>query len=127
MQDALGLPVLYDNSPPFESDENPDAPPDPLTDVWARVTVLAGETIIAETAGTVNTFRTSGVVQVQIYGPLGVGDSAILTVADAVAVAMRVACTSDFTLRSPSMSPGRRDGDWWRIDVAAPFFSDESA
>lgn len=127
VEDVLSIPVLYDNSPPFESDENPSSPPNPQTDVWARFTVLPGETVIAETAGTLNTFRTSGVVQVQLYGPLGIGDDALLSAVDTVVDAFRVVSVSEFTLRSPSITAGRRDGDWHRIDVSAPFFADESA
>ena len=84
IEDALSLKVLYDNSPPFESDENPHAPPNPQTERWARFTVLPGESIVAETAGTLNTFRTPGVVQVQCFGPLGVGDGALLDLVDAI-------------------------------------------
>lgn len=127
VEDALSLPTLYPNSPPFESDENPNPIPDPKTSNWARFTILEGTTEVVETNGELNTFRSPGVVQVQLFGPLGVGDGALRTLADGVAGALRVVSDPLYCLRAASVGTGRRDGDWWRVDVTAAFFADEMA
>lgn len=127
VEDALSLPTLYPNEPPFESDENPNPVPDPKTSTWARFTLQTGKTFIAETSGEQNTFRTPGVLQVQIMGPVGIGDGAQIALADSVAAALRVVSDPAYCLRAASVGTGRRDGDWWRIDVTAEFFADEMA
>lgn len=127
VEDVVPLPTLYDNAPSFESPENPYDPPDPRTSYWARFTVLPGTTFAPETNGELVTYRTPGVIQVQLYGPVGAGSGVLLANASTISTAFRSTCDGLVTLRTPSISPGRRDGEWWRIDVSIPFFADASA
>lgn len=127
IQDSEGIPVVYDNSPSFGSDQHPDSPPDPQNARWARIAVLPGETSVTEMSGEQNTFHTPGVLLVSLFGPLAEGDGALLELLDVLNVALRLQTAATYCTRVPTVSAGRRDGEWWRIDLAVPFFFDVMA
>jgi len=116
--------VHYDNGPPFGSDQSPYGVQDPSSDVWVALSMLTGASEVAE-MGASKTYRTIGVLRASIFGPLNRGDNAVVEMADKVNIAFRGVATTDFCpTDAPSLSPGRRDGQWWRIDVSYPFFAD---
>ena len=102
----------------------------PSEDEWIRVTILDGEAFKASFGAATNnadTYRHSGVVMVNIFAPLNVGDGLALAMADEVASILRkwqhaATKTRFFT---PSVSRIGTDGNWFQVNVTCPFERDE--
>lgn len=124
VETALSVPVLYDNGPPFGSSGSPYAGLDPSASLWVRCFVVPGQPFRAELQGGRATYRTAGELVLSAFGPLGRGDGAVLALADAAGAAVAPAALPAVRLGVPRTEAGRRDGPWWRVDVACPFASD---
>jgi hypothetical protein len=108
------IPTAYDNEQHAES----------AVDLWARLTVLTGETSRLE-IGPSGVRRVPGVMQATIFAPIGAGDSAALAVADEVFDAFAGQAESRVQFGAPNLSRALRDDNSWRLDIRVPFTFDE--
>jgi len=109
------IPTAYDNEQHVES----------AVDMWARLTVLTGETSRLE-IGPSGVRRVPGVMQATIFAPIGAGDSAALAVADEVFDAFAGQHESRVQFGAPNLSRALRDDNSWRLDIRVPFTFDEA-
>jgi hypothetical protein len=114
--DVLPLTTQYDN----ENLDNPD------NDIWCRLTIKSGETLqksVGNPEG--NRERTPGIMMVQIFGPIGKGDSDLRNIADLITDAFRRVTDNGVTFGTPSRYESGRDGSEWQINVNCPFYADD--
>jgi len=114
---ARSLPTQYDNQE--------YTPPDDA--MWCRLTILPGESDqVSIGAPASRRFRTSGVATAQLFGPLGLGDKAMLTMAGHIVSAFRAVTVSGVTFETPSVvNRGRNtQQNVWHINVECPFWAD---
>lgn len=102
----------------------------PSEDEWVRVTIFDAEAFqvsIGGVAGAGNTYRHPGIVVVNIFVPINVGDGLALAMADAVATIFRAwqDATTKTRFLTPSVSRIGTDGNWFQINVTCPFERDE--
>lgn len=107
------LPVAHENAPFTTPDTTP----------WAMLTILPGDSDIAE-LGSIKTYRTPGVVMVRIYVPLESGDAEARRLADVVVTNFRAVRDRGVLFRTPSAGAGRAEGPWWTVNVEVPFLAD---
>lgn len=115
---AVDLQVLYDNDPRNA----------PVDETWMLVSLRDGESRQIE-VGVVaaNTHRTSGVMFVSIFTPVGVGDSVARLVVETVKSVFRNKVIGNTSFKAVSSSVGGLKGSWWQIVVTVPFEFDELA
>lgn len=107
------LPTAHENAPFTEPDSSP----------WALLTILPGESDIAE-LGPIKTYRTPGVVMVRIFVPLESGDSEARRLADVVVTNFRSVRDRGVLFRTPRAGSGEAQGPWWTVNVEVPFLAD---
>jgi hypothetical protein len=95
---------------------------------YVVVDVIWGVTDRADigTGGTNARQRTNGILQVAVYGELGIGENEILELADSIAALTRHKTQGTVVFRTPSVATRGRvnDGRNWRVDVETPFYAD---
>jgi hypothetical protein len=109
-----GLDVQHDNAP-YDK---------PANSVWIVATVLFGEDAIASRASA-KVYRTSGLLKVSTSSPWGTGDQVALGFCDTLGDDLRGRRISGVTLQTPSVVTLGADGSWWRVDLDAPFTTDD--
>jgi len=114
--DVQKLPTHYDNDGSFTPPEN--AP-------WARATVLDGISYQAS-LGSTRTFRTPGLLVVQLFTPWGNGDRKGLQLADAVRLVFLGVTVDGIRYRTPWVNPVGRVDDEWQINISCPFEVDDT-
>lgn len=115
---AQSLATQYDN----QDYTLPDAT------MWCRLTVLPGESAqVSIGAPASRRFRTAGVMTAQLFGPLGLGDKALLAMADQIVSAFRAVTVSGVTFETPSIINRGRNNQQnvWQVNVECPFRTDE--
>lgn len=127
---AAEIPTAYPNAPTdsFQVPTNPKDLPKGVT-VWARLHVPSGNTERADlgTGPGERRYRTTGVAQVQLFGPLNAGEQDVLVKADAVATEFRDQTDSGVKYRTPTINKVGRSGAWWQVNVVLPWVSDSLA
>jgi hypothetical protein len=108
--------------------EYPNAPvsaPQPRNDkMWARFSVVWGESFQAD-LGTNTRDRHVGMMVIQIFSPIGLGDGDAIKLADVIKQNFRKTKVSGITWRTPSLGTVGRDEQWWQTNVSCPFYFDE--
>jgi hypothetical protein len=116
---AQQLVTQYDNAPFTKP-----APPGP----WARMRVIRGETTLIEINRVgFRTFRTVGILSVQLFVALELGEGEATQMADIIANRYRGITRAGCLFRSPTIGDGSRDGPWWTLTVFCPFHADRIA
>ncbi len=93
-------------------------------DLWLRVNILNGEMRQAS-LGAARRFRTTGILEVQIFVPIGRGTKSSDEVIDAIVVSFRGVSENGVTYLSPSREPQGRPDSFYQINVTVPFWSDD--
>lgn len=98
----------------------------PEEEVTCKVSVVSGQT--RQTTIGVDQFRTVGIMQVEIFSPLGSGATPGLTLADSIVTNFRNKTTDSGNVRfkTPSLVSKGRVGNTWRIIVNCPYWVDET-
>ncbi len=105
--DVLGIQVQYDNV----ALEPPD------NEAWVRLTILDGDS----TRSSYGTYKTTGVVDISVFIPLGEGDQEAFSIADRIVNAFLPATVQGVQFRVPSASSIGRSGRFWQVSVTCPF------
>lgn len=122
--EALGYSVRFQNDP-RDTPGLEEVPDDDET--WAHFSIVLGESMPVEHAGTALTYRTSGIAFALLFFPVETGEENGLRVGDQVADHFRAVSVSGVTFKTPLVRGMQRQGPWWRVDVRAPFFWNEIA
>jgi hypothetical protein len=101
-------------------------PPDPSdVDVWIRPTVLPG--VASQVSlGDAPRYRHPGLLVVQVFSPLGVGDGAMRRAADRLMAIYRLARVEGFRFRAPYLDPVGPGETWFQANVVVPYERDET-
>jgi hypothetical protein len=118
------VPVAFDNSAFDPARDAQDASGDPAP--WVRLTIVPGEGFQAS-LGTPRIWRSTGIVMVQVFAPLGQGDGPANELADDAAAVFRGVSLGSVIFRAPSLTRIGSDGAWYQVNVATPFQSDMAA
>ena len=102
----------------------------PSESPWVMVTIIdaaAFQASIGGVAGSGNTYRHPGVVVVNIFTPVNVGDGLALAMADYVGTIFRAwqDVSTKTRFLTPSVSRIGTDGNWFQVNVTSPFERDE--
>ena len=91
---------------------------------FVMFTILGGveENIGLNNAG----YRQSGLIDVAIFTPIGQGSDPAYDLADRVSDIFRGVQTEGITFRGPSVSGGRIEDEWFRLNVTIPYWTDNS-
>lgn len=103
---------------------------EPSSGRWISVTLREGGRDAAQISAQSNRSRTTGVLFVECFDDLGNGTANLGSLAERIRVAFDRWSTSGIQFRTcylPSGSGGDRQGKWWRILVACPFYADDSS
>ena len=119
-----GTPVAYDNTPFDPALDAVDGLGNPIP--WVRLTVIPGDGFQAS-LGTPRVWRSTGVVSVQVFVPVGEGDGAANELADDAASVFRGVLDAGLTFRAPALTRVGPEGAWYQINVATPYQSDLAA
>lgn len=117
--DVESLTTFYDNE---------QVDPANLTSTFAIMSVVFGEsTQVSAGEDQTAQFRGVGMATVELNGPLGAGDGALLALADKVEIALRRVSISHLTIRTPSTERVGPQGGRYVLVVTAPFYFDHFA
>lgn len=108
--DPQTLPTAYDNQS--------FTPPAGL--LWAMLHIELGSTA-DQGVGALRHTALPGVAFASLFSPLGIGESAALTIADAIVLRFRDTHESGVTFDSPTVRTPGRSGAFWHTSVAIPF------
>ena len=110
-----GLPVCYDN----------DQKQPPAAGLWARATIVNGDTakIEADTAGT---RRRTGVLILQVFDDVSRGDARVLQAIDGLISYFDHVEVSGVVFRTPSVGPGGKSDGQYRRNLTCPWFADQN-
>lgn len=111
---GTGLQVVYDNEA-----ETPDA-----DSLWLTCNVQDTDTELVGMGGKM-TYRKRGEMRSTIRGPLGRGDSLLLRELDRIRSAFDRVAAAGVNYGATSASGFRRNEQWWQIDAATPYYSDD--
>jgi hypothetical protein len=94
--------------------------------LWARFTVIEGEEQQLDIGSELKTFRTPGLLIVQLFAPLNSGSIGILSQADVIADAFRNWGGPTLTCRAATVKEIGNDGyGYYQVNVTVPFHIDE--
>jgi hypothetical protein len=95
----------------------------PKDGIWARVNIRPSVTSQTEIGNPV-TFRTLGVMIVQLFAPFDTGDRDLLVLADKIVTVFRRVTADGVTYRTPTVLSIGRNKEWWQVNVNCPFQAD---
>jgi len=104
------VPIHYDN----DAGDPPDSGP------WVRLTILDGDASQVS-LGATRRWRNPGVVTIQVFVEVGIGDGLAREIADDVAAIFRGVTVSGVIFRAPSIRRVGPDGKWYQVNVSTPF------
>ena len=91
-------------------------------EAWIRPTLLPGESRQASNGSAGNRrYRTPGVLMVQVFVPVGIGDEPGWAICDDVVAATRGVTVSGVRLRTPSSQRVGPSDAWIQFNVSTPF------
>ncbi len=94
--------------------------------LWARLTIIDGLTQQMDIGAPIKTFRTVGLIIVQIFAPLDAGSIGVLTQADTIATLFRNWAGTDVLCRAATVNTiGNDNSGWYQVNVEIPFHVDE--
>ena len=115
VETGLSLSTQYDNS----DKDNPD------TGDWCRMSILPGLSVNIEIGATRQ--RTVGIVMVQLFCDLDIGDGALMAIAVAIRVLFKNVSVGDARFYTPTINRVGRVKNNWQINVSCPFWFDETS
>lgn len=99
--------------------------PEPAT-TWARFTIIEGMSQQMDIGAPVKTFRTIGLLVIQLFAPLDAGSIGVLTEADTVAALFRNWSGQTIVCRAATIENiGNDNLGWYQVNVTVPFHTDE--
>jgi hypothetical protein len=108
-------------APPTEFPNEPFTKPSPAT-IWARFTIIDGDELQMDIGDINKTFRATGILAIQLFSPLNIGEIDFLQKADTLADVFRNWCGATVTCRAASVRRVGADGfGWYQINVLVPF------
>ena len=115
--------------PNIEFDPNTDFDRS-ANEAWARISLRTADSTqitVGTTGG--RRFRTIGLVLVEVFAPLGLGQDTALAVADDVAASLRGITTSSNVVRlgASSIEPEGREETYYQVNITTPFEFDLTA
>ena len=116
-------PVDYENE---HFDAQVDAA-DPTTGrplPWVRLTVFGSDASRASLGGSVARYRHDGETVIEVFAPRGGGDAEARQLADHAAGIFRSWQSGELTFWTPRVVRLGREGQWYRLNVIAPFKRD---
>lgn len=113
-ENALSVPVQYDNSPPASN-----AP------LWIKVEVLPGETMTREFGNGTKEHRTIGVIKINFFAEVGQGIGQLLDAIDVVRPVFSNETSDDVNYKEPSLSNNGRDRGYHQMTLTCPFRYDD--
>lgn len=115
---GLGLVIVHDNQ------NRPDVPVDGS---WCRLVIQQGITDPAMIGGSTALYRTSGVVNVQLFTPSGAGADGARAIFAVIQDQFRRLAIGDPVIRfgTPYLSGESLDGGSWQTNIIIPFKADE--
>lgn len=109
---AAGLEIRFENDPRA----------DPALS-WAHFSIVQGESAPVESHGDGRlTYRTPAIAYALLFFAKETGEEAALGIGDQIADVFRAVTVDGVTFSTPLVRGMQRQGDWWRVDVRAPFF-----
>ena len=122
---AGGLPVMYENMPKEQVRDVNGLMPNEF--IYVDIMFASSEQV---SIGNPNKgkHRYAGVVSVHIFTQIATGDGRAYEIADAIGNAIKSSTLDNITYRASNIDAGSlandKDGKYWRITLATPFFSD---
>lgn len=98
--------------------------PEHPTELWARASVLMGESKQVQ-LGNAKTFRHRGVLMVALFQELGRGDKVTNAMVDIITAAFRALTADSVVYMTPSSPTAGRVGEWWQTNLSCPFYVDD--
>lgn len=94
--------------------------------IWGRFTIIKGETVQMDIGAPIKTFRTPGILIIQLFAPLDAGSIGILNEGDSVASLFRNWCGQTIRCRAATVEEiGNDNLGWYQVNVTIPFHTDE--
>ncbi len=112
---AESLSTGYDNDNTFVQ---------PESGKWARVSIQTIDSDLREIGQTKRT-RNTGILFVQLFDDLGLGDKGLLALADIIVPLFRNIIVSGVTFQTPSVVRVGQSNKWYQINVHCPFHFDD--
>lgn len=113
---GLNVPTQFDNQAQFQKPDNSE---------WVRFSIRPAVSTQVDITSNNPRTRTTGVILIQIFSPLGKGDKAAMQLADAIKAQFRMVTAEGVTYQEPTITTvGEREG-WWQVNVTCPFQYDE--
>lgn len=107
-------PIRWDN---VEFDPPSDAP-------WVSFHVLPGR---SDKTDLINRYRSWGMVDVQVFVPVGDGSQPAFALADQIAVIWRSVTVGGIIFKTPSVQRvGDTQDGWYQVNLSVPFYWDHS-
>lgn len=115
------VPIAYDNIAfdPAVDALDPMGNPAP----WVRFSILPGDAFQAS-LGTPKVWRSTGLVTVQVYVPVGQGDGLAADLADDASGIFRGVRLDGLIFRAPALTNIGEDGAWYQINVTTPYLAE---
>lgn len=97
-------------------------------DPWVRIIIQDGEAFQASFGNSgANVHRHPGVIQLQVFTKMGIGNARALELADDAAAIFRGASFSGVRCRAASVREIGPDGHgWYQVNVTVPFWRDST-
>lgn len=112
------------NIVPTEYPNEPFTRPVPPA-LWARFNVLEGDENALDIGSTTKSFRTVGLLSIQLFAPSDKGSVDILTQADTIADIFRNWNGDTVTCREAKINKiGNTEDGWYQVNVTVPFKTD---
>jgi hypothetical protein len=108
--------VIYENQRPSITDP---------TIAWVRFVVNWGQAQQVMTGGASGTFRTAGVVEIQVFTPIATGYKLSLQISDIIDAAFRGFKYGGLEFFAMNITKGRQAEGWFMRNVSVPFIYDE--
>lgn len=92
---------------------------------WVRVSILGADAALVSSGNTGDRrYRHTGLVSVQVFVPKNTGDGVARTLAEQACAVFRGVTADDVVYGAPYVTPGGTDGNWYQLNVWAPFRRD---
>lgn len=100
-------------------------PPNPQSS-WIRLSISDGDSNQMELGSNPATIRYAGIIYVQIFTRLDIGDAVALQLADTVKQIFNNWCGVSVRCRAAKIKVIGNDGNgWYQVNVVVPFYRDE--
>ena len=98
----------------------------PTDKTYVKFFILNGETRIVDIGSPIKTYRSTGVIFLQLLAPPRTGNGLVKSQADTMAAIFRSWCGSSVRCRAATVKEIGLDADgWYQVNVKIPFQRDE--